>query len=68
MAIMSFNQDKCTGCGICIACCPMDVLRLDTKTKKAVIKYPDDCIAGAVSLFVRRGASMFPRRGGGASW
>jgi NAD-dependent dihydropyrimidine dehydrogenase PreA subunit len=33
----------CIGCGTCVASCPTDVLRLDPKTKKAIIKYPADC-------------------------
>lgn len=33
----------CIGCGICVKTCPTDVFRLDSKTHKAVIKYPADC-------------------------
>ncbi len=35
--------DGCTGCGECVMACPMDVIRMDKKTNKAVIKYPEDC-------------------------
>ena len=42
MVIESINADLCNGCGICDDC-PMDVIRLDTSTGKAVIKYPEDC-------------------------
>ena len=35
--------DGCIGCGTCIKTCPTDVIRLDPNTKKAVIKYPEDC-------------------------
>jgi NAD-dependent dihydropyrimidine dehydrogenase PreA subunit len=45
MAIDTLDQDACTGCGICVACCPMDVLRLDENTRKASIKYGEDCVA-----------------------
>ena len=41
MAIDTING--CIGCGICVESCPTDVLRIDTKTQKAVIKYPADC-------------------------
>ena len=33
----------CVGCGTCVQTCPTDVIRLDPKTEKAVIKYPADC-------------------------
>ena len=33
----------CIGCGICVQTCPTDVIRQDPKTKKAFIKYPEDC-------------------------
>lgn len=38
-------QERCNGCGICLACCPQDVFRIDSATKKAIIAYPDDCVA-----------------------
>lgn len=43
MAIASINEDTCIGCGECVVSCPMDVIRMDKKTKKPVIKYPQDC-------------------------
>lgn len=43
MAVSLINKNKCTGCGICVESCPMDVLRLDPKKKRAVIAYPEDC-------------------------
>ena len=45
MAIHNLDQDICTGCGICVAICPQDVLRMDETSKKAVITYPQDCVA-----------------------
>ena len=35
--------DGCIGCGKCVPACPMDVIRMDEETNKAVIKYPEDC-------------------------
>ena len=32
--IRNFYAEKCTGCGTCVKCCPMDVLRIDEDTKK----------------------------------
>jgi len=45
MAIRRFNRDGCTGCGICVAACPMDVLRLDELEGRVTVLYPEDCIA-----------------------
>lgn len=44
MSIERIDADLCTGCGICVDTCPMDVIRMDEKSKKAVIKYPYDCM------------------------
>lgn len=44
MAIERIDEERCTGCGICIKSCPMDVLRLDRENRKATIKYPEDCM------------------------
>ncbi len=41
MAIDSING--CIGCGTCVPTCPTDVLRMNEKTGKAEIKYPQDC-------------------------
>ena len=38
-------QECCNGCGICVAICPKDVFRINESTKKAIIKYPEDCVA-----------------------
>jgi Fe-S-cluster-containing hydrogenase component 2 len=43
MPIKSIDNSKCIGCGTCIPACPMDVIRMDEKTKKAKIVYPEDC-------------------------
>jgi NAD-dependent dihydropyrimidine dehydrogenase PreA subunit len=45
MSIERIDAELCNGCGICVDSCPMDVLRMDEKGEKAVIKYPDDCMA-----------------------
>ena len=38
------DKDLCNGCGICVNSCPMDVIRMDKEHKKAIIKYPEDCM------------------------
>ncbi len=42
--IRKINLDECDGCGTCVDVCPMDVLRIDEMIKKAVIRYPEDCM------------------------
>lgn len=44
MSIERIDSELCTGCGICVNSCPMDVIRIDRESKKAVIKYPEDCM------------------------
>lgn len=41
--IARIDQNKCVGCGVCAARCPLDTIRLNTE-KKAYIAYPDDCM------------------------
>jgi NAD-dependent dihydropyrimidine dehydrogenase PreA subunit len=45
MAIERIDADLCNGCGICVDTCWKDVIRMDEETQKAVIAYPDDCVA-----------------------
>lgn len=41
---MSINNiSGCIACGACVIACPTDVIRLDSKSGKAVITYPADC-------------------------
>jgi NAD-dependent dihydropyrimidine dehydrogenase PreA subunit len=44
MTIKRIDKGLCNGCGICVNSCPTDVIRLDRQSKKAVIKYPEDCM------------------------
>ena len=43
MSIERIDAELCTGYGICVDSCPMDVIRMDEKGEKAVIKYHEDC-------------------------
>ncbi len=44
MAIEKIDQELCIGCGDCVNSCPMDVIRMDEETGKAVIRYGEDCM------------------------
>lgn len=37
------NISGCIACETCVKVCPTDVLRMDKKTNKAIIKYVEDC-------------------------
>ncbi|MBU2497509.1 MAG: ferredoxin family protein [Proteobacteria bacterium] len=45
MGVRKIDTELCTGCGLCVRQCPMDVLRLDTSKEpsRAFIKYLRDC-------------------------
>ncbi|MBI4322423.1 MAG: ferredoxin family protein [Chloroflexi bacterium] len=45
MPIVSLDTELCNGCKICVDVCTEDVLRLNKATRKAVIAYPEDCVA-----------------------
>ena len=51
MAIRGIIEDKCVGCGNCVATCPVDVFRMDTALGKAVVCYPQDCGCCAACLY-----------------
>ncbi len=44
MSVERIDLELCNGCGICVDSCPVDVLRMDEASGKAVIKYPEDCM------------------------
>lgn len=51
MTIVQIDPELCNGCGICVKICMVDVIRMDEEGKKAVARYPEDCIVcGACKL------------------
>ena len=44
MSIEKIDPDLCTGCGICVNSCSVDVIRMDEEAQKAIIQYPQDCM------------------------
>ena len=33
---VSFNEDTCKGCGLCVSVCPVKILKLDTSRVNAI--------------------------------
>ena len=40
---ISIEPTTCTGCGLCVLACPVDVIRLDPESGKASAVYARDC-------------------------
>ena len=40
---ISISAEKCTGCGLCVMSCPVDVIRLEPETGLARVIYGADC-------------------------
>lgn len=43
MSVVRIDLDKCVGCKRCVDVCPMDVLYFDSKARKSIIAYPENC-------------------------
>lgn len=50
MAIEAIDSALCTGCGLCVRSCPMDVIRMDKENRKAYIRYVEDCMLCGICL------------------
>ena len=37
------DKNCCVGCGACVNFCPGDIIYMDEKNQKAVVKYPEEC-------------------------
>ena len=44
MAIEGIREELCTGCGICVENCQMDVFRIDEERGQVKVVYPEDCV------------------------
>lgn len=40
---VTIDQDLCTGCGVCVAMCPRQILELDPATDLCRVTDPDQC-------------------------
>ena len=60
-----WNREKCTACGLCAKDCPagaLDVIAIDKKTKRIVLRYDvDQCIfCGQCAFSCRQGSISLP--------
>lgn len=64
MAIERIDSGLCNGCGTCVSCCPADVIRMDRESRKAVIKYPKECVlcCWCVKDCVQKAITVLPVR------
>jgi NAD-dependent dihydropyrimidine dehydrogenase PreA subunit len=53
MSLVTILTHACTGCGICVESCPMDVLRMNERVDepRAFVAYADDCQACMLCVF-----------------
>ena len=45
----TIDENKCTGCGMCVTSCGREVFDSDAATKKAVVARPLQCLVGCTS-------------------
>lgn len=43
MSVQRYDLNKCIGCKMCEAACPMDVFHFDEAARRSVISYPENC-------------------------
>jgi CDP-4-dehydro-6-deoxyglucose reductase, E3 len=45
----SIDEDRCTGCGMCITSCGREVFDYDVQNKKSIVANPFQCMVGWTS-------------------
>jgi len=45
----TINENKCTGCGMCVTSCGREVFDFDAATNKAFVARPLQCLVGCTS-------------------
>ena len=60
MANVSFNEDLCKGCGLCVNACPKKILQLDKERLNAKGYHPVTCINNAECIGCTQCATTCP--------
>jgi ferredoxin len=45
MVDILIHENSCRGCEMCVDICPTNVFEYDAASRKAVVRYKEDCIA-----------------------
>ncbi len=60
MAQVTFNEDLCKGCGLCVEACPKNILQLDKERLNSKGYHPATCVDKDQCIGCTQGATTCP--------